>query len=432
MNKEQTELDDYSEETFQDDINDISDINAADSFDQVSESLSSNISRVSNLKKRKSSVWPYFNLEIVKNFEKPVCRKCGTVYKNTTGVSTLRRHLKNQQIEAPKKKQTTLHIYQSDLHNEQEQKKRNEKLIFWLIVNQQSFTMVENQYFHEFINILDPHYVVPTRQAAKNMIMDEFYKRHEKVKNYIKFPFTIKHMSIDISEAISCVLKEFELSNKTIALTTDNELAMITCSYLLAKELENEFDNIGFSYYRCAAHVLNLVAKQELRIVDSAFKEIRYLKAELDMEVSVDNNSIAELYSNNDDQQKLQNLMILLEPLEKATKHLSAASYPTHTTSMNKKLVEYWEIMDSSSIVSAVLNPCTRLKIFNNITEQENAINLTHQAFNLYKSQLKPSVPCNNMNSDKPELYTIRQFFWQLGSQDHQLPITRESTNIQN
>ncbi|CAG8840459.1 3511_t:CDS:1, partial [Cetraspora pellucida] len=114
-------------------------------------------------------------------------------------------------------------------------------------------------------------------------------------------------------------------------------------------------------------------------------------------------------------------LMILLELLEKATKHLSAASYPTHddirfvfmslqqhldvyikkerfsqnniATSINKKLVEYWEIMDSSSIVLAVLDLRTRLKIFNDITEQENTINLTHQAFNLYKSQLKPSVP---------------------------------------
>ncbi|CAG8838729.1 10862_t:CDS:1, partial [Cetraspora pellucida] len=95
-------------------------------------------------------------------------------------------------------------------------------------------------------------------------------------------------------------------------------------------------------------------------------------------------------------------------------------------TSMNKKLVEYWEIIDSSSIVSVVLDPCTRLKIFNNITEQENTINLTHQAFNLYKSQLKSSVPYNNMNSDKPELYTTQQFFWQLGSQDHQPPITHE------
>ncbi|CAG8839918.1 7640_t:CDS:1, partial [Cetraspora pellucida] len=47
-------------------------------------------------------------------------------------------------------------------------------------------------------------------------------------------------------------------------------------------------------------------------------------------------------------------------------------------------------------------------------------------------SQLKPSVPCNNMNSDELELYTTRQFFWQLGSQDHQPPITCESTNIQN
>ncbi|CAG8560611.1 14250_t:CDS:2, partial [Cetraspora pellucida] len=188
---------------------------------------------------------------------------------------------------------------------------------------------------------------------------------------------------------------------------------------------------------------------QELRMVDSAvskiqqlmtkikasvrlcdelrtlykFKEIRYLKAELDMKVrwnstfymlqkfknmelalnlfSIDNNSIAELYPNNDDQQKLQ---------------IKRFSQNNVATSMNKKLVEYWEIMDSSSIVSAVFDPHTRLKIFNDITEQENTINLTHQAFNLYKFQLKPSVLCNNMNSNEPKLYTPRQFFWQLGS----------------
>ncbi|CAG8562148.1 7178_t:CDS:2 [Cetraspora pellucida] len=127
--------------------------------------------------------------------------------------------------------------------------------------------------------------------------------------------------------------------------------------------------------------------------------------------LSVDNNSIAELYLNNDNQQKLQDLIILLELLKKATKHLLAASYPTHTTFINKKLVEYWEIIDSSSIVSVVLDLHTRLKIFNDITEQENAINLIHQAFNLYKSQLKPSVAYNNMTSNEPKLYTTQQFF---------------------
>ncbi|CAG8684946.1 13876_t:CDS:1, partial [Cetraspora pellucida] len=40
-----------------------------------------------------------------------------------------------------------------------------------------STTVVENRYFNEFINFLDPRYLIPTRQAAKKMILDEFDSR---------------------------------------------------------------------------------------------------------------------------------------------------------------------------------------------------------------------------------------------------------------
>ncbi|CAG8684305.1 6783_t:CDS:2 [Cetraspora pellucida] len=236
-----------------DEIIDTSDTNADDSFSQVLESSLSNI-----LTKPPSILGNQF------------CCKCGQVYESSTGVSALRKHLENHQIQASKKKQATLQIYHKDPHNEQEQQK--------------------------------------------------------------------EMRSVNILEAISSILNEFKLNNKIMALTTDNESAMVVCGHLLAKELENEFNNIG-----------------------------------------IDNNLISELYPNHDDQQKLQ-------PLEKATKHLSAASYPTHeeysqkniAISIYNKLVEYWEIMDHSSIVSAVLDPHTRLKIFSDTEEQKNAIDQTH------------------------------------------------------
>ena len=83
---------------------------------------------------------------------------------------------------------------------------------------------------------------------------------------------------------------------------------------------------------------------------------------------------------------------MILEPLEKATKHLSASSYPTMgdtrfifkciqfhleelmgkedftqhdvAASISQKIGEYWEIMDSSSIASAILDPRTKLSVF--------------------------------------------------------------------
>ncbi|CAG8739746.1 17332_t:CDS:1 [Cetraspora pellucida] len=101
------------------------------------------------------------------------------------------------------------------------------------------------------------------------------------------------------------------------------------------------------------------------------------------------------------------------------------------TTFMYKKLVEYWKIIDSSSVVLAVLNSCTRLKIFSDITEQKNATNLTHQVFNCYKSQFQLSALYNNMNNEFGPS-TTRQFFWQLSSYDLQPPhINCEDSNIQ-
>ncbi|CAG8761537.1 14048_t:CDS:2 [Gigaspora margarita] len=75
--EKQLELEEHNEETFpDDDINYISDINANNSFGQVSESSASNVSRVSNSRKRKSMVWVHFDRETVENFGRLVCLKC--------------------------------------------------------------------------------------------------------------------------------------------------------------------------------------------------------------------------------------------------------------------------------------------------------------------------------------------------------------------
>ena len=85
---------------------------------------------------------------------------------------------------------------------------------------------------------------------------------------------------------------------------------------------------------------------------------------------------------------------MLLEPLEKATKYLSASSYPTmgdtrlvfggvhaHLEKYAKdnsfaqcavaaliccKIEEYWEIMDSASTTSAILDSRSKLTVFSN------------------------------------------------------------------
>ena len=90
-------------------------------------------------------------------------------------------------------------------------------------------------------------------------------------------PFEISHSGINIANEIKRVLQEFNIKNRVIALTTDNESAMLVCGREIAQSLDSEFSSMIFSHYRCAAHVLNLGVKQGLRLVDDAVVKIRNL-----------------------------------------------------------------------------------------------------------------------------------------------------------
>ena len=89
--------------------------------------------------------------------------------------------------------------------------------------------------------------------------------------------FTIRHTGINIANAIKSVLTEFNLLEKTLALTTDNESAMIVCGRIIAEELTQELDNQAFQHYRCSAHILNLAVQQEIKIIDGEVVKIREL-----------------------------------------------------------------------------------------------------------------------------------------------------------
>lgn len=163
-------------------------------------------------------------------------------------------------------------------------------------------------------------------------------------------PFAIKHSGVNIAQEIIRTLREFNISNKIIALTTDNDAAMLSCGREIAAVFDNEISSINnFSHYRCAAHVLNLGVKKGLKSVNDSIikarkitsiiknstqlcdslrafcslKNIKYLKPILDVEtrwnstyymlkrfkelkpalvlLAADNHSINDLYPNDDD-----------------------------------------------------------------------------------------------------------------------------------
>ncbi|GES85576.1 zinc finger BED domain-containing protein RICESLEEPER 2-like [Rhizophagus clarus] len=368
-----------------------------------------------------STVWLYFDKNPPSAPGFNVCKRCSFKYKSTTSVTTLRRHLEKHQINVPTKKYTkVVENKNQDPFEKNQQEEHDNCLIQWLICDLQPFIIVENYYFKKFINFFCPRYTIPNRHKVKDLITDSFNIQRNQIKNelckivgrfsltadmwscsinqesflsltlhYINsdwklcnflldiIPFNISHTGINISNEIMRVLQEFNISNRIIALTTDNESAMVVCGREIASSFDNEFSMMTFSHYRCAGHVLNLGVKQGLKLVDAAvikvrklsktikkstrinnalkqfceLKKIHHLKPILDIEIrwnstyymlkrfvelepalnllAADDELIKSLCPINSEWTAIKDTISLLEPLEKATRYLSGISYPT-------------------------------------------------------------------------------------------------------
>jgi len=89
--------------------------------------------------------------------------------------------------------------------------------------------------------------------------------------------FKIYHIGVNIINAISNILNEFNLTNKALAFITDNESAIIVCERELIEKFEQDLDNLSFKHYCCSAHILNLAVKQGMEIIDKDIQIIQTL-----------------------------------------------------------------------------------------------------------------------------------------------------------
>ena len=71
-----------------------------------------------------------------------------------------------------------------------------------------------------------------------------------KLQNFLLdiIPFKIKHFGMNIAQEIKQTLEEFNISDRIIALTTDNESAMIVCGREIALAIDDEFYSMTFSH----------------------------------------------------------------------------------------------------------------------------------------------------------------------------------------
>src|SRR4051812_39285889 len=83
------------------------------------------------------------------------------------------------------------------------------------------------------------------------------------------------HLSRLILGKIINLLQEFNLNNRIILLITDNSSNMLACERDLTNELKICFCNLLFSHKRCAAYIINLAVKAEMKHLDTSIMKLR-------------------------------------------------------------------------------------------------------------------------------------------------------------
>ncbi|GBB94534.1 hypothetical protein RclHR1_23760001 [Rhizophagus clarus] len=203
--------------------------------------------------------------------------------------------------------------------------------------------------------------------------------------------FTTRHIGGNITDAIISTLKEFHIFENTLALTSDNELAIVVYEHIIVAELAYKLNNQSSCHYKCSAHILNLA-----------------------------------------------DTLILLEPLEKVTVLLSASFYPTildirflflkiqqyldnyvrkegfsqsrMVSSILEKIKKYWEVVDSSTTVATILDPCTILTLYAIGEESTNVVNAIKSHFTKYNVSPPPAM----LSNTNQEIISKWEYFHQL------------------
>ncbi|GES82328.1 zinc finger BED domain-containing protein RICESLEEPER 2-like [Rhizophagus clarus] len=266
-----------------------------------------------------SDVWKYFTKDInYKQNKKAKCNHCGITYTCTAGATTnLKKHIKSKHSSSEKMQEMSI---KDILKAVPKWKYNNDEmlkcLVKWIIVNQHSFTIVEEPAFADLIYALQPDAKLISADTVKRKIMDLYESNINKVKESFKnitgkISFTIdiwtspsaksflsltahyidddwklnnvlvdfiqifgKHMGENIKNAFMLGINKLSIQNKIMGITTDNASNNLTFVDALAKE-NNSFQKDN--HFRCFAHVINLCVQDALKELDDKLSRLRTL-----------------------------------------------------------------------------------------------------------------------------------------------------------
>ncbi|PKY19045.1 hypothetical protein RhiirB3_383802 [Rhizophagus irregularis] len=153
------------------------------SFSNTNETMA-NTSIVINEQQIKKSrichpVWQYLSRNV--DNTSIICNLCQQKYSSKTGISTIKEHFMTNH----KDEWTMIEQQQTNKSVEPYGKKDMKRIIHfnsllfrWIICDQQSFSVVENDDFIAFITTLDPRYKLPSRQTVSIKIQEIYESQY--------------------------------------------------------------------------------------------------------------------------------------------------------------------------------------------------------------------------------------------------------------
>ena len=249
-------------------------------------------------KKRRfiSKVWKYF--EKIDGKEEAKCKTCDSIIQCKGGsTSGFHSHLKTHSIESEDETKPS----QSKIFLSLSKESSKQKLVEWVVANQNPFTVSEDPFFQAFVKELNPVIILPSADTVKESIMAMYQKMSSEIKDelrnvpgrisfsldvwtslnfhsflgvtahWITGDWTLRNKLIDMvplkkdhTGANMCAsfmetLRKFDIKDKFFALTTDGASNNDTLFKELLKHFEGEQrEMIEKNHIKCFSHIMNL------------------------------------------------------------------------------------------------------------------------------------------------------------------------------
>lgn len=280
-------------------------------------------------KKLISKVWQWFDREIITKIEDgkeikqiiATCKTCAQKFNgcSNSGTTHLNNHYNKKHNNV--RGQTELNLNKEKLEPfKYDENGSRRKLMLAIVMHEYPFSIVEHEYFLDFIKSLRPSFSMKSRNTCRKEILDMYVEEKKKMYNFLgslscRFSGTMdlwtsrqnksymcvtvhfiddnwsiqkrilnfmclggRHTGENLSEAVLKNLCDWNLDRKLFTFTLDNDKSNGVCIKKMVERLnKNNFliCNGNMFHIRCAAHIINLVVQDGLKKIKKAIEGVR-------------------------------------------------------------------------------------------------------------------------------------------------------------